>query len=102
MLQNENKYQKNLRKTIFFFTTIQQHTSVAMLLAILVLVLDSHCQDEYFNYCPSLLWSGGWDPLCGVECHMGLSQQDARVTKSGGLAIIRKYMPSRCDNKILT
>ena len=38
----------------------------------------------------------------GVECHMGLSQQDARVTKSGGLAIIRKYMPSRCDNKILT
>ena len=29
-----------------------------MLFAILVLVLDSHCQDEYFNYCPSLLWSG--------------------------------------------
>ena len=33
-----------------------------MLFAILVLVLGSNCQDEYFNYCPSLLWS----PLVSV------------------------------------
>ena len=40
---------------------------------ILVLVLGANCQGEYFNYCPSLLWSGVRTPLSGVECHMGLS-----------------------------
>ena len=98
MLENENKYQKNLRKTIFFFTTMQ--------------VGDVVCDPGpgvgfplsrwIFQLLPLPLMVGGLEPLCGVECHMGLSQQDARVTKSGGLAIIRKYMPSRCDNKILT
>ena len=96
MLQNENKYQKNLRKKYF---SSQQYN------------ITHKCGDVVCDPGP-----GGGFPLSrwifqllplplmvgGLECHMGLSQQDARVTKSGGLAIIRKYMPSRCDNKILT
>ena len=46
-----------------------------MLFAILVLVLDSHCRDEYFNYCPSLLWSGGWNVIWDYHNKMLASQK---------------------------